>query len=71
MKNRLKVLRAEKNWSQAELADRIGVARQTIVALEAGKYAPSLPLAFKLCRLFERTVEEVFIHEPSDDASSS
>ena len=60
MKNRLKVLRAERDWSQAELADRIGVARQTIVALEAGKYAPSLPLAFKISRLFSKPVEEIF-----------
>ena len=57
MKNRLKVLRAERDWSQAELADRLGVARQTIVALEAGKYAPSLPLAFKICAVFQKTVE--------------
>jgi putative transcriptional regulator len=60
VKNRLKVLRAENDWSQAELADRIGVARQTIVALEAGKYAPSLPLAFKLSKLFNKPVEEIF-----------
>jgi putative transcriptional regulator len=60
MQNRLKVLRAENNWSQAELADRVGVARQTIVALEGGKYAPSLPLAFKLSKLFKKPVEEVF-----------
>ncbi len=66
MKNRLKVLRAERNWSQAELADKIGVARQTIVALEADKYAPSLPLAFKLSKLFHKTVEEIFISESSD-----
>jgi len=66
MKNRLKVLRAEFDWSQAELADRIGVARQTIIALEAGKYAPSLPLAFKLSQVFKKTVEEVFIPEPLD-----
>ena len=66
MKNRLKVLRAERDWSQAELADMIGVARQTVVALEAGKYAPSLPLAFKISRLFSKTVEEVF--EPDSDA---
>lgn len=70
MKNRIKVLRAEKDWSQAELADRIGVARQTIVALEAGKYAPSLPLAFKLSRLFQRPIEEIFVDEPSDDIAS-
>ena len=66
MKNRLKVLRAEHDWSQAELADRVGVARQTIIALEAGKYAPSLPLAFKLCKIFNKQVEEVFIPEPLD-----
>lgn len=60
MKNRLKVLRAEMDWSQAELADRLGVARQTIVALEAGKYAPSLPLAFKIGKLFNKSVEDVF-----------
>jgi putative transcriptional regulator len=66
MKNRLKVLRAENDWSQAELADRIGVARQTIVALEAGKYAPSLPLAFKLGKLFNKPVEEIFDPESAE-----
>jgi len=66
MKNRLKVLRAERDWSQAELADRVGVARQTIIALEAGKYAPSLPLAFKLSKIFNQQVEEVFIPDPLD-----
>lgn len=66
MKNRLKVLRAENDWSQAELADRIGVARQTIVALEAGKYAPSLPLAFKLSKLFNKPVEEIFDPESAE-----
>jgi putative transcriptional regulator len=66
MKNRLKVLRVENNWSQAELADRIGVVRQTIIALEAGKYAPSLPLAFKLSKLFGKTVEDIFIAEETD-----
>jgi len=66
VKNRLKVLRAELDWSQAELADRVGVARQTIIALEAGKYAPSLPLAFKLSNVFNKPVEEVFIREPLD-----
>ena len=60
MKNRLKVLRAEYDWTQADLADRAGVARQTIVALEAGKYSPSLDLAFKFSRLFKKTVEEIF-----------
>ncbi|HZY99304.1 MAG TPA: helix-turn-helix transcriptional regulator [Candidatus Baltobacteraceae bacterium] len=65
MKNRLKVLRAENDWSQAELADRLGIARQTVVALEAGKYAPSLPLAFKISKLFLRSVEDIF--EPGPD----
>jgi putative transcriptional regulator len=64
MKNRLKVLRAERDWSQADLADRIGVARQTIVALEANKYAPSLTLAFRLSRVFGRPIEEIFSDEP-------
>ncbi|HEX6589514.1 MAG TPA: helix-turn-helix transcriptional regulator [Longimicrobiales bacterium] len=60
MKNRLKVLRAERDWTQADVAERIGVARQTIHAVEAGKYEPSLPLAFRLARLFEVAVEDVF-----------
>jgi putative transcriptional regulator len=60
MKNRLKVLRAERDWSQAELADRVGVARQTIVAIEGGKYGPSLELAFKFCNIFGKRVEEIF-----------
>ena len=66
MKNRLKVLRAENDWTQAELADRIGVARQTIVALEKGKYSPSLELAFRLSKLFGRPVEEIFDPESVD-----
>ncbi|HVU37429.1 MAG TPA: helix-turn-helix transcriptional regulator [Opitutales bacterium] len=68
MKNHLRVLRAEFNLSQAELADRVGVARQTIIALEAGKYAPSLPLAFKLSMVFDKPVEAVFIPESSDSS---
>ena len=60
MKNHLRVLRAERELTQADLADRIGVSRQTIVALEAGKYAPSLTLAFKLAKLFGRPVEGIF-----------
>jgi len=67
MKNRLRVLRAERDWSQAELADKVGVARQTIVALEADKYAPSLVLAFKFSRLFQLPVEKIFIDEPETD----
>ncbi len=64
MKNKLKVLRAERNWSQAVLADKVGVSRQTINAIETGKYDPSLPLAFKLSRLFNLSIEEVF--DPKD-----
>lgn len=60
MRNRIRVLRAEHEWSQAEVADRLGIARQTINALETGKYAPSLPLAFKISKLFEKPVEEIF-----------
>jgi putative transcriptional regulator len=64
MKNRLKVLRAERNWSQADLAERLEVSRQSINAIETGKYDPSLPLAFKLARLFNTTIESIFSDEP-------
>ncbi len=60
MKNRLKVLRAERDWSQAELAERAGVSRQTINAVETGKYDPSLTLAFKLAEIFDKTIEAIF-----------
>ncbi|MGW8145051.1 MAG: helix-turn-helix transcriptional regulator [Anaerolineales bacterium] len=60
MKNKLKVLRAENDWSQAILADKVGVSRQTINAIETGKYDPSLLLAFKLAKLFNLQIEEVF-----------
>lgn len=60
MKNRLRVLRAEREWSQAQLAERLGVSRQTVNAIETGKYDPSLPLAFALAKIFERRIEEVF-----------
>ena len=60
MKNRLRVLRAERAWTQAELADRVGVTRQTVHAVETGKYEPSLPLAFRLARAFDRVIEDVF-----------
>jgi putative transcriptional regulator len=60
MKNRLKVLRAERDWSQQELGDRLDVSRQAINAIETGKYDPSLPLAFKLARLFAMPIEEIF-----------
>ena len=60
MKNTLRVLRAERDWSQAEVAERLGVSRQTVNAIETGKYDPSLPLAFGIARLFDRMIEEVF-----------
>ncbi|MCI0552586.1 MAG: helix-turn-helix transcriptional regulator [Anaerolineae bacterium] len=63
MKNRLKVLRAERDWSQADLADKLNVSRQTVNAIETEKYDPSLPLAFKIADLFGRTIEEIFVPE--------
>ena len=60
MKNILHVLRAQAGWSQGHLAERLGVSRQTVNALERGKYDPSLPLAFKIARLFSRSIEEIF-----------
>lgn len=60
MNNKLKVLRAMRNWSQAELADQLDVSRQAVNAIETGKYDPSLPLAFKLARLFDMPIEEIF-----------
>jgi putative transcriptional regulator len=65
MNNRLRVLRAERDWSQADLAERLGVSRQTVNALETGKYDPSLPLAFKIARVFSLPIEAIFL----DDAS--
>ena len=63
MKNRLKVLRAERDWSQGDLAERLGVSRQSVNALETGKYDPSLPLAFRIARLFELPIEQIFDDE--------
>ncbi len=60
MKNRMRALRAEREWSQAALASRLDVSRQTVNAIETGKYDPSLPLAFKIARLFERHIEDIF-----------
>lgn len=63
MKNRLKVLRAEKDLTQGNLADALGVSRQTVNAIEKGKFDPSLPLAFKISRLFEMAIEDIFQYE--------
>jgi len=60
MKNRLRVLRAEKNWSQADLAERLEVSRQSVNAIETGKFDPSLPLAFTIARLFKCKIEDIF-----------
>ena len=67
MENKLRVLRAERKWSQAYLAEQLGVSRQSVNAIETGKYDPSLPLAFALARLFGQPIESIFF----DDASSS
>lgn len=64
MKNRLRVLRAEREWTQQDLADRVGVSRQTIHSIESGRYDPSLPLAFGLARVFDLTIEGIF--DPGD-----
>jgi len=63
MKNRLKVLRAERDWSQAELAMQLDVSRQAVNAIETGKHDPSLPLAFRIARLFDANIEEIFDDE--------
>ena len=63
MKNRLKVLRAERNWSQQDLADRLAVSRQSVNAIETGKYDPSLPLAFRIADLFELAIEAIFLRD--------
>ncbi len=65
MTNRLRVLRAERGWSQGELAERLSVSRQTVNAIETGKYDPSLPLAFAVARLFGMPIEAIFSPEPS------
>jgi len=63
MRNRLKVLRAEHNWTQADLAQRLDVSRQTVNAIEKGKFDPSLPLAFRVARLFNLKIEEIFFDD--------
>ena len=69
MKNRLRVMRAEREWSQAELADRLSVSRQTINAIETGKYDPSLPLALRIGRLFDQPVEAIFFLQAEEAVS--
>ena len=64
MKNRLKVLRAENDWTQARLARELDVSRQTVNAIETGRYDPSLPLAFKIARLFDQPIEDIFTDNP-------
>ncbi len=66
MKNRLRVLRAERNWSQADLALKLQVSRQSVNAIETGKFDPSLPLAFRLARIFGTTIEAIFLEDADD-----
>ncbi|QTD57762.1 helix-turn-helix transcriptional regulator [Parasphingorhabdus cellanae] len=66
MQNRLKILRKERGWSQTVLGEKLDVSRQTINAIEAGRYNPSLPLAFKIARLFERPIEDIFQSNSED-----
>jgi len=66
VKNRLRVLRAERNWSQADLAERLEVSRQSVNAIETGKFDPSLPLAFRIARLFNSSIESIFLDSDPD-----
>lgn len=66
MRNRLRVLRAEREWSQADLAERLKVSRQSVNAIETGKFDPSLPLAFKIAKLFEKPIESIFMEDLND-----
>jgi putative transcriptional regulator len=68
MKNALRVLRAERNWSQAELAEKLGVSRQTVNAIETARYDPSLPLAFRIAAVFDRPIEEIFEAEGEEES---
>jgi putative transcriptional regulator len=70
MDNRLRILRAERSWSQQDLADKLEVSRQSVNAIETGKYDPSLPLAFRIAELFGRPIEEIFV-SPSRSASKA
>jgi putative transcriptional regulator len=70
MESRLKILRAERRWSQQDLAERLEVSRQSVNAIETGKYDPSLPLAFRIAELFDRPIEEIFV-SPSSRSSKA
>ena len=67
MKNRLRVLRAEYDWTQEDLARKLGISRQAVIAIEKEKYDPSLPLAFKIARLFRKRIEEIFLEKEAGD----
>lgn len=69
MNNRLRVLRAERQWSQQDLADRLEVSRQSVNAVETGKYDPSLPLAFKIADVFGLTIEDIFLRDEAEQAA--
>lgn len=69
MRNRLRVLRAEREWSQADLAEKLGASRQTVNAIETGRYDPSLPLAFKIARLFGMHIEQIFFDDVAAQAA--
>ena len=69
MINRLRVLRAERNWSQGDLAERLDVSRQSVNAIETGRYDPSLPLAFRIAELFDLAIEEIFVSPSKENAS--
>lgn len=70
MKNIIRALRSDRGWSQAKLADQLGVSRQSVNAIETGKYDPSLPLAFAIARLFEKSIEEIFDDETEAKAAA-
>ena len=69
MKNKLRVLRAERDWTQEDLAQKLGISRQAVIAIEKEKYDPSLPLAFKIARLFKKPIEEIFRYEDVGDTN--
>ncbi len=69
MKNRVRELRLKRGWSQGELAERLGVSRQTVIAIEKGRYDPSLPLAFRIAKVFGEPIEAIFLPEEDEDAA--